>query len=49
MRPSEFLASSVEDKLYMTAYMQTYYEMRAVEDYELEKKLAEQRRRGSRQ
>jgi len=40
LKPSEFWAASTEDKIYMTAYTQTHFEIRAVEDLELEKQFA---------
>lgn len=37
MKPSDFWASSEEDKLYMTAYMLSNYEIKAVEEFSAEK------------
>jgi hypothetical protein len=43
--PSVFEACSDQDKLKMIAYMETHGEMRAVEDFQLQKKLEEQKRK----
>jgi len=48
LRPSEFWASSAEDKIYMTAYTQTHFEIKAVEDRETEKQIARANRKGKR-
>jgi hypothetical protein len=48
LKPSEFWAASTEDKLYMTAYMLSTYEMRAVENYEMEKKMEQAQRQNGR-
>ena len=48
LKPSEFWASSLEDKIYMTAFTQTSFEIRAVEDLETERALAKANRKHGR-
>jgi hypothetical protein len=38
----------MEDRTYMTAYTQTHFEIRAVEDLELERQLAKANRKNAR-
>jgi hypothetical protein len=45
MKPSAFWASSIEDRIYMKSYMQIHFEIKAVEDFELEKKIERQNRK----
>jgi len=48
LKPSEFWESSIEDKIYMTAKMLAHYEIRAVEEYEMQKEIERERNRSGR-
>ena len=48
LKPSQFWASSPEDKIYMVAFTQTHFEIKAVEDYETEKAMEKANRKGVR-
>jgi hypothetical protein len=48
LRPSEFWESSDEDKLYMTAYMLSKYEIKAVEDLILQKEIEKNKQKKGR-
>jgi hypothetical protein len=43
--PSVYRSATDQDKVEMIAYMESHAEMRAVEEYQVKKKLDEQRRR----
>lgn len=45
LKPSQFWESSQEDKIYMTAFTQTHYEIKAVEDRETEENIKRSQRK----